>query len=201
MVRDWGPTKWILVFYGILSAVAFAIGALRGDFDIYRVNQQTDVAQLFMSPILGIGAGLFLVAMSRLASKHTRWAQELNQEFYGLLGPLKAQDTFILAMASSVGEEFLFRGALLPVIGVWPQAILFAGLHVGPRKTFLPWTACALLVGVLFGYLARYSGDLGAPIAAHFLVNFLNLSFICRLRVASPYDHLGLGVEGPASPL
>jgi membrane protease YdiL (CAAX protease family) len=42
----------------------------------------------------------------------------------------------------------------------------------------LPWTASALLIGLLLGGLYVVVGDLGAPIAAHFVVNYLNLRYI-----------------------
>jgi len=84
----------------------------------------------------------------------------------------------ILALASSIGEELLFRGALLPWLGVWLQAAVFALLHIGPGRRFLPWTASAFGLGLAFGALASWTGNLGGPIAAHFMINFLNLRYI-----------------------
>jgi membrane protease YdiL (CAAX protease family) len=91
----------------------------------------------------------------------------------------------ILALVSSIGEELLFRGALLPWFGVWIQGIVFALLHVGPGRRFLPWTVSALVLGIAFGWLAVWTGNLGGPIAAHFAINFLNLRYIVR---AAPRD-------------
>ena len=98
--------------------------------------------------------------------------------FHDLLGPLTGREIVILALCSSVGEELLFRGALLPWLGLWWQAAAFALLHVGPGRRFLPWTVSALVLGVGFGALAVWTTNLGAPIAAHFTINFLNLRFI-----------------------
>jgi len=84
----------------------------------------------------------------------------------------------ILALASSIGEELLFRGALMPWLGIWLQAAIFALLHVGPGRRFLPWTVSAFVLGLLFGALAQWTGNLGGPIAAHFAINFLNLRYI-----------------------
>jgi len=36
---------------------------------------------------------------------------------------------FGLALLSSVSEELFFRGALMPVIGAWGQAVVFALMH------------------------------------------------------------------------
>ena len=122
--------------------------------------------------------GLAVVVASRLAVRHVHWAQRLHRDFRSILGELSGKEILILALASSVGEELLFRGALLPWLGVWPQALIFAALHVGPGRRFLPWTLAAFVVGVGFGFLVHWTGDLGAPIMAHFIINYLNLSFI-----------------------
>jgi membrane protease YdiL (CAAX protease family) len=34
------------------------------------------------------------------------------------------------------------------------------------------------VLGIAFGELAIYTGNLGGPIAAHFAINFLNLRYI-----------------------
>ena len=74
--------------------------------------------------------------------------------------------------------QHLFRGALLPWFGLWWQGLVFALLHVGPGRRFLPWTVSALVLGIAFGALAVWTGNLGAPIAAHFTINYLNLRYI-----------------------
>jgi len=119
-------------------------------------------------------------ALTRVATSRFQWARELHSSFKDLLGPLTGREIVILALASSIGEELLFRGALQPWLGVWVQAMVFALPHVGPGKRFLPWTASAFVLGVAFGWLAEWTGNLGAPIAAHFAINFLNLRYIVR---------------------
>jgi len=124
-----------------------------------------------------------VVGLTRVATRHFQWARDLHGSFRDLLGPLTGAEMMILALASSIGEEILFRGALLPWLGVWLQALVFALLHVGPGRRFLPWTASALAMGVGFGWLATWTGNLGAPIAAHFAINFFNLRHIVRTPV------------------
>jgi membrane protease YdiL (CAAX protease family) len=74
----------------------------------------------------------------------------------------------------------LFRGALTPWLGVWLQAAIFALLHIGPGKRFVPWTIFAALLGVALGYLAMATGNLAGVIIAHFVINALNLRQIMR---------------------
>jgi hypothetical protein len=168
----------VLGLYGAMGIVAFVIAAGRGDPDLYRLGGSPAAWQLGVAPAIGAALGLAVVALTRLGTRHFQWARDLHASFRDLLGPLSGSEIVILALASSIGEEVLFRGALLPLVGVWIQALVFALLHVGPKRRFLPWTASAFVLGFAFGELARATGSLGGPIAAHFAINFLNLRYI-----------------------
>lgn len=168
----------VIGLYGAMGIVAVLIAAGRGDPDLYRLGGSPEAWQLGAAPVLGALLGLGVVGLTRVATKHFQWARDLHTSFKDLLGPLTGREIVILALASSIGEELLFRGALLPWLGVWIQAAIFALLHIGPGRRFLPWTASALVLGLAFGWLAQWTGNLGGPIAAHFAINYLNLKFI-----------------------
>jgi uncharacterized protein len=173
----------VIGLYGAMALVGLLLAAGRGDPNVF-VFGDAPRWLLGIGPFIGVVVGLVVVWLSRLATKHWQWARDLHGGFKDLLGPLTSRDIVILALASSVGEEVLFRGALMPWLGVWVQAAIFAMLHIGPGKRFLPWTAMALVMGVGFGQLAVLTGTLAAPIAAHFMINFLNLRHIVRTEVA-----------------
>ena len=84
----------------------------------------------------------------------------------------------VLAVASAIGEEIFFRGALMPAIGLWASSAIFALLHIGPKVRFLPWTLSSFVAGVVFGQLFLWTGDLSGPVVAHFSVNALNLRYL-----------------------
>lgn len=168
----------VIGLYGGMGIVAFVIAAGRGDPDLYRLGGSPTAWQLALGPLVGVAIGLVVVGATRLATRHYQWARDLHASFRDLLGPLASREIVILALASSIGEELLFRGALLPWLGVWLQAAVFAVLHIGPGKRFLPWTVSAFALGAGFGQLAAATGNLGGPIAAHFIINFLNLRYI-----------------------
>ncbi len=170
----------VLALYAGLALLALLISAGRGRVDLYRLHNESNTLDLLRGPAIGLAIGLAVVMLSRLATRYLHWARRLHSEFRSILGELSTHDIFILAFASAVGEELLFRGALMPWLGVWAQAALFGALHFGPGKRFLPWTLSALVVGVGFGFLTQWSGDLGAAIAAHFTINLLNLRYIVR---------------------
>ena len=168
----------VIGLYGAMGIAAFLLAAGRGDPDLYRLGGSPAGWQLASAPGMGIALGLVVVGLTRVATRRYQWARDLHASFRDLLGPLTLREMVILALASSIGEELLFRGALLPWFGVWLQAGVFALLHVGPGKRFLPWTASAFALGLAFGALAKWTGNLGGPIAAHFTINYLNLRYI-----------------------
>jgi membrane protease YdiL (CAAX protease family) len=171
----------VIGLYSGMAILALLIAAGRGNPDLYRLGDLPHWL-LLGGPAIGVAVGLGIVWLTRLATKHFAWARDLNVSFRDLLGPLTGREIAILALASSIGEELLFRGALLSWLGIWVQAFVFALLQVGPKKRFIPWTISAFVLGVGFGELAIRTGNLGAPIAAHFMINFLNLKFIVRTR-------------------
>ena len=171
----------IVGLYSVLSIIAILISAGRDDVDIYRIAEVSTVGKLLLSPLVGVGLALGVVFLTRLSVTRFLWARRLHRDFRALLGALSARDILILALASSIGEELLFRGALLPWMGLWGSTTVFALLHIGPGVRFLPWTASAFVIGLVFGLLYQSLGDLGAPIVAHFVINYLNLTYIVRV--------------------
>jgi membrane protease YdiL (CAAX protease family) len=173
-----GPSTLIAGFYAALGVGAVAWGAARGDADIYRLAGHTSPLRMLVSPFIGVIVGVGVVLIWRLAVRRMTWARRLHQEFRHVLGPLSPGQIFVLALASSVGEELFFRGAMMPSIHLWPSAAVFALPHIGPGLRFLPWTVSAFAMGLMMGVLFSSIGDLGAPIAAHFTINYLNLHHI-----------------------
>jgi hypothetical protein len=152
-------------------------------------------AKTLLGAIAGVLIGLGYVFASRLAVHRFEWARALHRDMRAMLGPLPDSEAVVLAVASALGEEIFFRGALLPAIGLSGSSLIFALLHVGPKLRFLPWTVSSFVAGLMFGQLFIWSGDLTGPVVAHFTVNFLNLRFLSahempclpgRLRRARP---------------
>jgi membrane protease YdiL (CAAX protease family) len=198
------PATRIVSFYATVTAAAVLWGALRGHANILVAASTMGlpghlhgerVAQLLSSAAVGVATGLLLVLVTRELQERFAWMRMLHNEFRHLLGPLSRREILLLAAASAVGEECLFRGALLMhlqallpgsiggVLGIVGSASVFALLHIGPGARFLPWTASALGMGLLLGTLCVTMGDLMGPIAVHFTVNLLNLQDIVRRQL------------------
>ena len=86
----------------------------------------------------------------------------------------------LLAMASGIGEEALFRGALQPVAGLLLASLLFGLVHFAPRRGLWPWSLFALAGGLGLGALFDATGNLVAPVVAHATLNAVNLRKLVR---------------------
>ncbi len=123
------------------------------------------VFRLPMVPLLLAGVDLSSVPLDNAML-------QLLREVHELYGPAAA--IWVLSVAAPVGEELIFRGLLLraslrhisfPVANI-AQALLFSAVHFDLSAA--PYLfAC----GLAFGWLARQSGGLLAPIMAHAVFN------------------------------
>ncbi len=129
----------------------------------------------------GLLGGLIVVVGTHLASHHLQIGQDFEQMVRAIVGEVTWKRAFILALASSIGEELFFRGALQPTIGLVPATILFALAHFPAKRELIPWTVFAGVVGLGLGFLFERSGSVVAPVIAHFVVNFINLRAIGKL--------------------
>lgn len=76
----------------------------------------------------------------------------------------------VLALASGIGEEVLFRGAIQPRFGMVLTSLLFTFLHAQYGFT---WVLFGLfLIGMTFGWLAKKYGTMAA-VVAHVVYNLL----------------------------
>jgi hypothetical protein len=173
-VRSRSRESLVLPLYLMMAGGGVLWSALRGHVNVWRVQGHPDAAPVTGAAI-GVVLGLLLVRASRWSVRRYGWARALEQDFRDRLGPLTARECWMLAVASSVGEEILFRGALLPAVGLGLSSLIFGVMHVGQFPRYAPWTASALVAGFGFGLLYQWSGDLTGPVLAHFLVNYLNL--------------------------
>lgn len=86
----------------------------------------------------------------------------------------------ILALIIAICEELLFRGALQHMFGAYWTSILFAAIHVRYLRHWIP-TGLVFSISYGLGWTMTYTGTIWAPIAAHFLIDFV-MGCMIRLR-------------------
>ncbi|WP_028544222.1 CPBP family intramembrane glutamic endopeptidase [Paenibacillus taiwanensis] len=86
----------------------------------------------------------------------------------------------VIALVVSICEEMLFRGAIQHTLGPYWTSIIFAAIHVRYLRHWLP---TALVFGISYGlgHIYIWTDSLWAPIAAHFLIDFV-MGLILRYR-------------------
>ena len=118
------------------------------------------------------------------------WAREKEEELKLVTDFLTEFNTFnqfiivfiVVAILPAVGEELIFRGILQNKFHIYFKnihvailltAIFFSGFHL-QFFGFVP----RLLLGILFGYIYYWSGNLWYPILGHFINNGFTLVLI-----------------------
>ena len=112
-----------------------------------------------------------------------KWMVEQEDKADNLIDIFISRTTFpgmilnliMIAILPAIGEELIFRGVFQKIfiklfksghIAIWFMAILFSTLHF-QFFGFVP----RLILGVVFGYLFFWSGNLWLPIMSHFVNN------------------------------
>jgi membrane protease YdiL (CAAX protease family) len=129
--------------------------------------------------LLGLGVGLFITGLSGLA--YRLWLPYRRSADYYLelvLKPLAWPDLIWLGLLPGLSEELLFRGVMLPALGldhlaVIGSSICFGILHLSGSQQW-PYVVWATIIGVILGYSALWSGNLLVPIVAHILTNWIS---------------------------
>lgn len=171
-----------LLFYGAMAGVAFVWRQLALSEPLLYTTPDEAAAGVAWLRDLGAGvlAGGVVILISREFTRRFRWGENLARAMAEVLGPLRTGQIAILALVSGIAEEAFFRGALQPRVGLLLASLLFGLAHLVPRADWLPWSAFALVVGLLLGWLFEATGNLVAPVVAHALVNGVNLYFLTR---------------------
>ncbi len=88
----------------------------------------------------------------------------------------------IFAILPAIGEELVFRGVIQPKlkqmglnihVAIWLTGFIFSAIHI-QFYGLIP----RMLLGVMFGYIYYWSGDLKLPIIAHFTNNGFTILMI-----------------------
>lgn len=179
------PARFVrlaLGFYGAALGVAWLWrSALYGEPLLYAsaadaaagVRWGRDVA-------LGLGSAAGVIVLSRELTRRTRIGEALARALARAIGPLGLGHCVVLALASGIGEEAFFRGALQPRVGLVGASVVFALAHFVPRRELWSWSLFSLAAGFLLGGLFAGTGNLVAPIVAHAAVNAVNLRLLAR---------------------
>lgn len=135
--------------------------------------------------LLGLGIAVGITGASGVV--YRLWpAYRQSADFYlqMVLKPLVLPDIIWLGLLPGMSEELLFRGVMLPAVGLnatglIATSLLFGILHLsGPQQW--PYVVWASVVGLLLGFSALATGNLLVPIVAHVATNLIS-SYLWKL--------------------
>ena len=199
-----GMLRWSLlaVAYASMAALALFVSEFWFDRPAWAhpepwFDMPKSVAHVY-SAALGIALGGLVVVVTRRLVERATWAQELARALKPFARDLTGTGIVVVAVLSSVGEEFLFRGLLEPWLGLWLQAVLFGLLHQMRGPSRWAWAVWAGIVGLLFGVLFVPTGSFVGPILAHAVINGFNLNYLQSHDPELPRRGLG-GLLGQRS--
>jgi len=177
--------RWGRVAVAYLAASASAVGVAllwRGSSPfIFRepwLVLPSELAHVY-SLVIGLALGGLVAFSTRIFVTRYTWARNLHRELRPVARDLSTAGIVAVAAFSALGEELWFRGILEPWLGLWLQAAAFGIVHAqlrGPSRW--AWISWATIMGLAFGATFELTGSLAGPIAAHALINCLNLSYL-----------------------
>jgi len=180
--RPSGPA-WVrmaLLFYGVVLAVAilWRMG-IQGEPLFFASTRAAERGvRLGRDLAAGLAGAALVVLLSWEFTRRTASGQLLAKTLASLVGSLTLRECLLLALASGIGEEAFFRGALQPRVGLIAASLLFGAAHFIPRRRLVAWSAFSLAAGFLLGGLFAWTGNLLAPITAHVGINAVNLRLL-----------------------
>lgn len=126
---------------------------------------------------LSLAAGI-TVASSIIYRLWPAYRESANVYLNMVIRPLLWPDLIWLGLLPGLSEELLFRGVMLPALGlnltaVIISSLLFGVLHLSGAGQW-PYVVWATIVGFALGYVALITGNLLIPIAAHIITNLVS---------------------------
>lgn len=177
-------TKWKQFLGFRKAALPFAIGSILVMIAAMpAINGLAWINEQISLPDALAGLEQSLSGMEDNAAQLTKAITETNSPWIFIFNVL------VVAVLPALGEEMIFRGALIPLLirwtgkrhnAVWISAFLFSAMHM-QFYGFLP----RMLLGALLGYLFIWSRSLWAPVLAHFTNNALAVFLIFMINRGS----------------
>jgi membrane protease YdiL (CAAX protease family) len=166
----------VLIAMGFTAIVLLAVAKLwqhLGSVPLLPLQGTTEAI------FLGLAIAVFITGASSVV--YQLWpAYRQSADFYLhlVIKPLVFPDLIWLGLLPGLSEELLFRGVMLPAIGMNAagliiSSVVFGVLHLSsPQQwSYVVW---ASVVGLLLGFSALATGNLLVPIVAHVAANLIS---------------------------
>ena len=166
----------ILIAMAVTSIILFGVAKLWLYFGDLQLRPLT---MTVMDLGMGIALGLGLTGLSSIVyAVWTTYRESADFYLAMVLKPLALPDTIWLGLLPGLSEELLFRGVMLPAIGLDPIGIVLSSLCFGvlhmTNVQQWPYAVWATAVGMILAFTMVETGNLFIPIVAHITTNFIS---------------------------
>jgi membrane protease YdiL (CAAX protease family) len=188
-----GPIYTALAAYGAMAAIATGVSIMlgRNPLECEGWLGAHGAAAWLLSLGSGVALGAVTIAATRLLVRRATWAHALHVALRPAVHGVSDGALFALAAASGAGEELLFRGVLVPLMGIAFSSLTFGLLHQVRGQARWAWMAWATVMGALFAAVFSMTGSLAGALVAHAAINHANLRFLRDNDLAPRERHLG----------
>ena len=166
----------ILVFMGITAVFLLAIAKVWQKLgSVQLLSFQFNFQALLWSVGLAVAITINSGIIYRLWPAYRRSADTYLEL---VIKPLMWTDLIWLGLLPGLSEELLFRGVMLPALGLNLAAVafsslLFGVLHLSGAGQW-PYVVWATIIGFALGYCALITGNLFVPVVAHIITNLVS---------------------------
>lgn len=172
---------WVTLLFFSAIGCLFIYWWVNPSLEQHLMGCDTVATQLIFGFSFGAGTGLLALAIVRFP-----FLMETNNYYSELISSLSLnkKEIVFLSFCAGIGEEILFRGALQPLFGLWPVAIVFVAIHgyLNPFDWKLSiYGIYMVFVSAGFGYLFSNFG-IWAAASAHFTFDVIMLSYLTKLK-------------------
>jgi membrane protease YdiL (CAAX protease family) len=168
-------SPWYAVgFYLVMGAGGLAWAAFLEGPSYLSPNRQPT---LLVSALgLGVAAAVAVHGVSLLLERWIKSLKALSEEMRAVFGRLGHAQVLAFSFSSALGEELLFRAALLPATGLVVSSLVFGAAHGFFHPRYLAWSLFAVAMGFVLGGLTLWTGNVVAAVICHFTVNYWALA-------------------------
>lgn len=159
-----GLNQLPFVVVSVAGVGLFTRRSLKGAVDrlgLFWPGWRWMLASLGVAILLVVFGTVFDQIMARLTPEQTKTIEQVSNQL--LRNVSGVGPAIVLSLAAGLGEEILFRGALLPRIGNPASALLFAALHAQYAISLA--TLEIFILGLVLGLLRRRAGTTGCIVA------------------------------------
>lgn len=177
----------VLLLMGITALLLFIVGNLwRMIGNVNLLPWTISVTALAQGGAIALG---IIAASSILYAIWADYRRSVDTYLEFVLKPLALPDVVWLGLLPGLSEEFLFRGIMLPGLGLgWLalgcSSLIFGILHINGSQQW-SYAVWATIIGFVLGLSAIATGNLFVPVIAHIITN-LTSSLIWKLRNPAP---------------